>query len=136
MSFCVVVSVCPRARGAYVGQGECVTYRLDGDTLGVDGAQVGVLEQGDEVRLDGLLQGTDGGGLEAQVGLEVLGDLTNLVVEVMVSRARCGAMRVLRQGDNIPDAGRGACGSAARCSSGNDGSHAERRYQACSGEAS
>ena len=36
------------------------TYRLDGDTLGVDGAQVGVLEQRDEVRLDGLLEGTDG----------------------------------------------------------------------------
>lgn len=59
--------------------GSLLTYRLDGDTLGVDGAQVGVLEEGDEVRLDGLLQGTDGGGLEAQVGLEVLSDLTNLV---------------------------------------------------------
>ena len=51
---------------------------MDGDTLGVDGAQVGVLEQGDEVRLDGLLQSTNGGGLEAEIGLEVLGDLTNL----------------------------------------------------------
>jgi hypothetical protein len=55
------------------------TYRLDGDTLGVDGAKVGVLEEGDEVRLDGLLQSTNGGRLEAQVGLEVLGDLTNLL---------------------------------------------------------
>ena len=44
----------------------------------MDGAQVGVLEEGDEVRLDRLLQGTDGGGLEAEVGLEVLGNLTNL----------------------------------------------------------
>ena len=51
---------------------------MDGDTLGVDGAQVGVLEEGDEIRLDGLLQSTDGGGLEAEIGLEVLGDLTNL----------------------------------------------------------
>lgn len=34
---------------------------LDGDTLGMDSAEVGVLEQGDEVRLDGLLEGTDGG---------------------------------------------------------------------------
>ena len=50
----------------------------DGDTLGVDGAQVGVLEEGDEVRLDRLLEGADGGRLEAEVGLEVLGDLTNL----------------------------------------------------------
>jgi hypothetical protein len=56
------------------------TYRLDGDTLGVDGAQVGVLKERDEVRLDGLLQSTNGGGLEAEVGLEVLSDLTNLRV--------------------------------------------------------
>ena len=53
-------------------------YRLDGDTLGVNGAEVGVLKEGDEVRLDGLLKGTDGGALEAEVGLEVLGNLTDL----------------------------------------------------------
>lgn len=53
---------------------------LDGDTLGVDGAQVGVLEEGDEVRLDGLLKSTDGGGLEAEVALEVLGNLTDLFI--------------------------------------------------------
>jgi histone H3 len=58
--------------------GELDVLGLDGDTLGVDGAQVGVLEEGDEVRLDGLLESTDGGGLEAEIGLEVLGDLTNL----------------------------------------------------------
>jgi hypothetical protein len=46
----------------------------------VDGAQVGVLEERDEVRLDGLLEGADGGGLEAKVALEVLGNLTNLLV--------------------------------------------------------
>ena len=56
------------------------TYRLDGDTLGVDGAEVGVLEEGDEVRLDGLLESTDGGGLESEIRLEVLGNLTNLFV--------------------------------------------------------
>ena len=52
---------------------------LDGDTLGVDGAQVGVLEERDEVGLDGLLESTDGGGLEAEVALEVLGNLTDLL---------------------------------------------------------
>lgn len=51
---------------------------LDGDTLGVNGAQVGVLEEGDEVGLDGLLESTDGRRLEAKVALEVLGNLTNL----------------------------------------------------------
>lgn len=34
---------------------------LDGDTLGVDGAQVGVLKERDEVGLDGLLESADGG---------------------------------------------------------------------------
>lgn len=47
----------------------------------MDGAQVGVLEQGDEVGLDGLLESTDGGGLEAEVGLEVLGNLTDQTLE-------------------------------------------------------
>jgi histone H3 len=58
-----------------------VTYGLDGDTLGVDGAQVGILEEGDEVGLDGLLEGTDGGRLEAEVRLEVLGNLTDETLE-------------------------------------------------------
>jgi histone H3 len=54
---------------------------LDGNTLGVDGAQVGILEEGDEVSLDGLLESTDGGRLETQVGLELLGDLTDETLE-------------------------------------------------------
>lgn len=61
--------------------GQLDVLGLDGDTLGVDGAQVGVLEQGDEVSLDGLLESTDGGGLEAEVGLEVLGNLTDQTLE-------------------------------------------------------
>lgn len=53
----------------------------DGDTFGVDGTQVGVLKQPHQVRLARLLQGSDGGALEAQVGLEVLGDLTHQALE-------------------------------------------------------
>ena len=62
---------------------ECLldVLALDGDTLGVDGAEVGVLEEGDEVGLDGLLKSTDGGGLEAEIGLEVLGNLTDKTLE-------------------------------------------------------
>jgi hypothetical protein len=33
----------------------------------MDGAEVGVLKEGDEVRLDRLLEGTDGRRLEAKV---------------------------------------------------------------------
>ena len=54
---------------------------MDGDTLGVDGAEVGVLEEGDEVGLNGLLESTDGRRLEAEIRLEVLGNLTNLEEE-------------------------------------------------------
>ena len=53
----------------------------DGDSLGVDGTQVGVFEQADQVRLAGLLQGHDGRPLEAEVRLEVLSDLTNQPLE-------------------------------------------------------
>ena len=53
----------------------------DGDTLGVDGAQVGVFEETDEVGLGSLLKGHDGRGLEPEVSLEVLGDFTDQALE-------------------------------------------------------
>ena len=40
--------------------GQLDVLGLDGETLGVVGAQVGILEEGDEVGLDGLLEGADG----------------------------------------------------------------------------
>ena len=57
--------------------GEVDVTGHDGDTLGVDGAQVGVLKETNEVGLGRLLEGEDRRGLEAKVGLEVLGDLTD-----------------------------------------------------------
>ena len=54
---------------------------LDGDTLGVDGGQVGIFKERDEVGFGGLLKSTDSRGLEAKVGLEVLGDLTDKTLE-------------------------------------------------------
>jgi len=67
---------------------------LDGDTLGVDGAQVGVLEEGDEVSLNGLLKSTNGGRLEAEVGLEVLSDLTDETLEGELSDEELGRLLV------------------------------------------
>ena len=67
---------------------------LDGDTLGVDGAQVGILEKGDEVSLNGLLKSTDGGGLEAEVGLEVLGNFTNKTLERQLADQELGGLLV------------------------------------------
>ncbi len=47
----------------------------------MDGAQVGVLKERDEVSLDGLLKSTDGRRLEAKVRLEVLSDFTDQALE-------------------------------------------------------
>ena len=66
----------------------------DGDTLGVDGAQVGVLEQADQVSLAGLLQGHDGGTLESEVGLEVLCDFTDESLEGQLADEQFGALLV------------------------------------------
>jgi hypothetical protein len=42
---------------------------IHGDTLSMDGSQVGVFEEGNKISLSGLLQRHDGGRLEAQIGL-------------------------------------------------------------------
>ena len=60
---------------------ELKVLRLDGNPLGVDSSQVGVLEQGDEVSLGRLLEGHDGRRLESKVGLEVLSDLSDKSLE-------------------------------------------------------
>ena len=61
--------------------GQLYVLGHDGNTLGVDGAQVGVLEEADKVGLGGLLQGKYCVALETQVCLEVLRDLTNQALE-------------------------------------------------------
>ena len=74
----------------------------DGDTLGVDGAQVGVLEEANKVGLGGLLKGEDGGSLEPQVGLEVLGDLADEALEGELADEELGGLLVpadLAKGD-------------------------------------
>ena len=66
----------------------------DGHTLGVDGAQVGVLEEANKVGLSGLLQGKDGRSLEAEVGLEVLGDLADQALEGQLADEKLGGLLV------------------------------------------
>jgi hypothetical protein len=43
--------------------------RTNGDTLGVNGAKVGIFEQGDEVGFSSFLKGQNGGRLEAKIVL-------------------------------------------------------------------
>ena len=75
--------------------GELDVLGHDGDALGVDGAEVGVLEEADQVRLGCLLQGEDGGGLKAQVRLEVLGNLAHEALEGKLADEKLGGLLVL-----------------------------------------
>ena len=104
----------------------------DGDALGVDGAQVGVLEQAHQVGLAGLLQRQDGGALEAQVGLEVLGDLADQALEGQLADQQLGALLVLAdlaQGDGaraVPVGLWGGGQAGARASEGGAGAGGRR----------
>ena len=74
----------------------------DRHSLGVDRAQIRVLEQADQISLAGLLQGHDGRALEAQIGLEVLSDLPNETLEREFTNQQLGTLLVatdLSQGD-------------------------------------
>ena len=67
----------------------------DGHTLGVDSSQVGVLKEAHQVGLSSLLEGQHSAALEAQVSLEVLGDLTNQALEGQLPDQELGALLVL-----------------------------------------
>lgn len=74
--------------------GKLDVFRHDRHPLGVDGAEVGVLEETDEVSLGCLLKGHDGRALETQVSLEVLGDLTNQPLEGQLADEKLGGLLV------------------------------------------
>ena len=60
----------------------------------MDSTQVGVLEKTNEVSLGGLLEGKNGGSLEAKVTLEILGDLTNKTLEGQLADEKVGGLLV------------------------------------------
>lgn len=66
----------------------------DGNTLSVNGAQVGVFKETDQVGLRSFLQGHDGRGLETQVSLEVLGDLPHQALEGQLPDEQLSALLV------------------------------------------
>ena len=69
--------------------------RHDGDALGVDGAQVRVFEQADQVRFGRFLERQDRGGLESQVRLEVLRDFADKALERKLADQKFGGLLVL-----------------------------------------
>jgi hypothetical protein len=104
----------------------------DGDALGVDGAQVGVLEEADQVGLRGLLQREHSRALEAQVRLELLRNLTHEALEGQLAdeqlrrllvapdlaqrdRARAVAVRLLDAARRGRALARGLGGQLAPC---------------------
>ena len=67
----------------------------DGNSLGVDGAEVGVLEESDHVGLSSLLKGKNGGGLESKVSLEVGGNFSDESLERKLSDEELGGFLIL-----------------------------------------
>jgi len=60
----------------------------------MDGTKVGVLKEGDEVSLNGLLESADGRRLEAEIALEVLGNFTDQTLEGELADQELGRLLV------------------------------------------
>lgn len=74
--------------------GQLNVLGLDGNTLCVNGSQVRVLEKTSEVSLRSLLQSTNGRGLEAEISLEVLSNLTDETLEGELSDQKLSRLLV------------------------------------------
>lgn len=66
----------------------------DGDSLSVDGAEVGVFEETDEVGLGGFLEGEKSGALESHLRLGVVSDLLDDSLERKLSDEKVGGFLV------------------------------------------
>ena len=69
----------------------------------MDGTQVGVFKEANQVSLRGFLKGHDSRGLEAKISLEVLGNLTNEALERQLPDEEFSALLVtpdLTKGDS------------------------------------
>uniref|UniRef100_A0A8C4RF09 Core Histone H2A/H2B/H3 domain-containing protein n=1 Tax=Erpetoichthys calabaricus TaxID=27687 RepID=A0A8C4RF09_ERPCA len=62
-------------------QSSAVMALQDGHSLSMDGAQVGIFEQANQISLAGLLQSHDRGTLETEIGLEILSYLPHQPLE-------------------------------------------------------
>jgi len=64
----------------------------DGDSLGVDGAEVGVFKETDQVGFGGFLEGEDSGALESEVVLVLSGNFTNESLEWELADEELGTL--------------------------------------------
>ena len=72
--------------------GELHVLWHDGDSLGVDGAEVSVFEETDQVGLGGFLEGEDSGALESEVVLVLSGNFTNESLEWELADEELGTL--------------------------------------------
>ena len=69
-------------------------FGLDGDSLGVDGGQVGVFKEPDQIGFASFLESTDSRRLEPQISLEILCNLTNQTLEGELADKQFGGFLV------------------------------------------
>ncbi len=83
-----------KSSGAFTtnSAGELHILGHDGNSLGVDGAEVGVLEEADHVSFGGLLEGENGGGLETELVSVLRGDFTDESLEGELSNEELGGL--------------------------------------------
>jgi hypothetical protein len=68
----------------------------------VDGTQIGIFKEADQIGFGRFLQGQDGAALKAEIALEILGDLTDQTLEGELADQQVGRLLVptnLAQGD-------------------------------------
>ena len=70
--------------------GKLDVLRHDGHTFGVDGSQVGILEEANEVCLGGFLKGQDSRSLESEISFVILGNLTDKTLERQLADEKLG----------------------------------------------
>jgi hypothetical protein len=75
--------------------GELDVLGHDGDSLGVDGGQVGVLEETDEVSFSGFLESQHGGSLESEIVLKVLSNFSDQSLERKLADQQLSALLIL-----------------------------------------
>lgn len=69
--------------------------RHNGNPLGVDGAEIGVFEETNQVSLCSLLKSRHSAGLEPKIGLEILSDFPHQSLERKLADQKLGTLLVL-----------------------------------------
>jgi len=89
----------------------------DGHSLGMDGAEVGILKEADEIGLGGFLQSSNSRRLESKIRLVILGNLSDESLEGQLADQEFGGLLVssnLSEGDSSGAESMGLLDSSSR----------------------